>query len=114
MIVKIESVPPIICYRLTRKCNLHCNFCFASEHCTDLSTAEVKKSILRLKECGMQEIRIGGGEPTVRQDLLEILKFCINQNLKVRISTNLYKIEKIYTDLICLPLKITTRVCLKI
>lgn len=108
MKLDISQAVPIICYRLTRNCNIHCNFCFASEHCVELSTNDVKYSIRRLKDFGMQEIRIGGGEPTLRSDLVEILRYCLDLNLRVRISSNLYAIDEIFSDIRHLPIGITT------
>ena len=108
MSLEIPAVPPIICYRLTRNCNIHCNFCFASKQCAELDAKDVMSSIQRLKDLGMQEIRIGGGEPTLRVDLMEILRFCLSLGLKIRISSNLYDIDDIFLDIIDLPIGITT------
>lgn len=108
MKLNIHRPLSIICYRLTRNCNIHCNFCFASEHYAELDTNDIKCSIQRLKDLGMQEIRIGGGEPTVRSDLVEILRYCLDLNLRVRISSNLYAIDEIISDIKHLPIGITT------
>lgn len=108
MKLNMQSVFPIICYRLTRACNIHCKFCFASKYHKELNTEMVKTSINRLRNCGMREIRIGGGEPTVRNDLLEIINFCLDLKLKVKLSSNLYEIDKIFPYLVQLPISITT------
>lgn len=97
-----------ICYRITRKCNLKCSFCLAANTAQELSTQQVKESILNLKEIGMKKIRITGGEPTTRLDLIEIIKYCYELNLDVLLYSNLYKIDYIFDDLVTLPVLITT------
>lgn len=64
---------------VTQRCNLKCKFCFASggEHnnSTDVDLSNIKfqyESVL--KYSGVCSIQISGGEPTVRDDLPEIIK----------------------------------------
>lgn len=105
-----NKMPKNICYRLTRKCNLSCKFCFACKQIDDLNIDLIKKSVFYLKEEGMQCIRLTGGEPTVRKDLIEIIDFCLGLDLKVILYSNLYKIDDFFKDLIRLPIEITTSI----
>jgi MoaA/NifB/PqqE/SkfB family radical SAM enzyme len=100
-----------ICYRLTRKCNLKCSFCFACDKLSfNHSLESIKQSIIILKNMGMKSIRLGGGEPTLYQNLVDVINFCIKSDLKVILCTNLYNIEKLFDKLIRLPISITTSI----
>ncbi|KAH6564136.1 hypothetical protein BASA50_006826 [Batrachochytrium salamandrivorans] len=64
---------------LTERCNLRCTYCMP-EHGVDLSPASAlltTDEIIRLAtlfvDQGITKIRLTGGEPTVRKDLLEIV-----------------------------------------
>lgn len=107
----MEGVLTNICYRLTRKCNLKCSFCFACDNMSNsLMLDSIKQSIIVLKELGMESIRLGGGEPTLHPDLIEIIKFCVGQNLDVILFSNLFNIEKLFDDLVRLPISVTTSI----
>ena len=63
---------------LTNRCNLHCPVCFAGageEAGADLSLAEVKAQYALLAERGGDfNIQLSGGEPTLRDDLPDIIR----------------------------------------
>jgi MoaA/NifB/PqqE/SkfB family radical SAM enzyme len=69
-------VPPVLVFSVTSKCNLHCKGCY---HQTlrpmaeaDLSDERLKRAIAEAKELGISFIVLGGGEPLMRQGILDI------------------------------------------
>ena len=64
---------------ITDKCNYRCNYCMV-ENVTFLpdykllNTKEIKLLIEVLKELGFKKIRLTGGEPTLRPDIIDIAK----------------------------------------
>lgn len=70
------NVPPILIFSVTSKCNLHCKGCFhqtlhqTSE--TDISDERLSRAIAEAKELGISFIVLGGGEPLMRPNILEI------------------------------------------
>lgn len=60
---------------VTQRCNLNCNFCFASSggDMADPSLDKIREWLEVLVEAGKPFIHISGGEPTVRNDLPEII-----------------------------------------
>jgi uncharacterized radical SAM superfamily Fe-S cluster-containing enzyme len=62
---------------VTNRCNMHCPVCFsdADGSCQDIPFAEVRSRMERLPEVTGEPIpiQIGGGEPTVRKDLPDIV-----------------------------------------
>jgi len=76
-------------------CNNHCAFCFQlalrkmSACKPDLDTEEVKRRIKAAKDEGFAEVNFTGGEPTIRKDIFELVKFAREQRFsKVTITTN--------------------------
>ncbi len=68
---------------ITERCNLNCFYCRLGEkqECQSslsadevLSATEIHKIVLRFSMLGVRRIRITGGEPLLRSDLLEIVQ----------------------------------------
>lgn len=74
-----EQRPCCVLLELTMRCNIGCNFCFASSGGKDLpkdpSLDKIKWWYERILEHeGHCNIQLSGGEPTLRDDLPEIIK----------------------------------------
>ncbi|MEF3695354.1 MAG: radical SAM protein, partial [Candidatus Cloacimonadota bacterium] len=69
--------PSYVLWDCTRRCNLNCLHCGASkEHYdTELSTAQVKALIDQLAKLKVRTFAVTGGEPLLRQDLVELLSY---------------------------------------
>jgi len=67
-----------VLFEVTQRCDLRCQVCFADagrEYESDPSLAQIEKWYLRLLEAGGPvNVQLSGGEPTVRDDLPEIIK----------------------------------------
>jgi uncharacterized radical SAM superfamily Fe-S cluster-containing enzyme len=82
---------------VTQRCNLNCNFCFASSggNITDPSIAEIKKWLEILVEAGKPFIHISGGEPTLRNDLPEIINMINKMGFPyIQLNTNGLRLSK--------------------
>ena len=81
-----------VLWEITNTCNYHCSYCiFSSEtkrYENELTTDEVKKAIKELKENNFTYIKFTGGEPFVRKDMVEILKYASELEFDMDISTN--------------------------
>jgi len=64
-------------WMVTRKCNYHCKGCnvWQEQDKRELSTEEIKKGLDILKELGLIEIVISGGNPLLREDIDEIIEY---------------------------------------
>jgi uncharacterized radical SAM superfamily Fe-S cluster-containing enzyme len=77
---------------VTSRCNLNCEFCFAdangSESDPKLETIEMWYERI-IEAGGPYNLQISGGEPTVREDLHEIISMASNKGFNfVQINTN--------------------------
>lgn len=75
----------------TFKCNMHCQICYSYDNKDEnirpqLSLNEIKKTIRIIK--GRKIINILGGEPTLREDLPEIIKTFSRAGHEIRLYTN--------------------------
>ena len=65
-------------WMLTRRCNYRCRGCnvWQEQDTKELSTREVKKGLDVLKELGVVEVVLSGGNPLLREDIDEIIDYC--------------------------------------
>lgn len=91
----IISAPIRMYYELLRKCNLFCKHCFV-----DASgigeygepTEFVIQVIDELSDNGVIDLRFTGGEPTLREDLFQILRHAKDKHFSISLNTNgIYK-----------------------
>ncbi|MGD0340962.1 MAG: radical SAM (seleno)protein TrsS [Bacteroidales bacterium] len=76
---------------VTSRCNLNCRFCFADKGGSqdEPSFEEIRESLFNLTEKGKTLVQISGGEPTMRDDLPEIIKAAKKADSKyVQLNTN--------------------------
>lgn len=87
-----ESGSCCVLLEVTRRCNLHCRFCFANGGSPeeDPSPEELKNSIRDIvRQCGQPLLQFSGGEPTLRDDLPELIRFAKEAGCSyVQLNTN--------------------------
>lgn len=85
------SFADIAFIELTRACNLRCTHCLnnsGTKMDNQLSKEEILKLIKDLADCGLQEVRLTGGEPLLFQGIYDIIKCATDNGLYVSIGTN--------------------------
>ncbi|MGI6736112.1 MAG: radical SAM protein [Anaerovoracaceae bacterium] len=81
---------------ITSRCNQHCPYCFARAdegEADEPSLAEIERKYDLLREMGEEEcpynIQLSGGEPTVRDDLPEIVRLAVEKGFRyIQLNTN--------------------------
>ena len=73
--------PFIFHFLTTLKCNCNCESCFWKDNSVknELSLDEIKRIYLEAKAAGFLLSILWGGEPTLRRDITEIIKFAKNE-----------------------------------
>ncbi len=62
---------------VTDRCNLNCFYChkegFLSKGCDELSADEISRIAYAFKKLGVKKVKITGGEPLVRRDIVDVI-----------------------------------------
>jgi len=75
--------------RVGYNCNNNCVFCHTGfRRNENLTTSEIKKKIILCKKEGYNFVVLSGGEPTIREDILEIAKFVKKNGMRLGLITN--------------------------
>ncbi len=81
----------IAIWNFTNRCNLSCMHCYSKstlDEVDTLTTKQIKKTILEMKDNGVKFIIFSGGEPLTRKDLFEIAEFCKENGIITYLSSN--------------------------
>lgn len=76
---------------VTKRCNLNCSYCGAkNEASEELTPAQLEKIVRAFARNGITKVRLTGGEPLVRQDIVEIAQRLagIDGIKKLAVTTN--------------------------
>lgn len=84
---------PVVVWNMTQRCNLKCVHCYAhavepSSHKDPISTEQGKAIIDDLAAFGAPVMLFSGGEPLVREDLVDLAKYATSKGMRAVISTN--------------------------
>jgi len=91
-IVSKKFVPLVVSWNVTRKCNLKCAHCYinaAKEELSDeLSTEEAKRLIDQICEVSRPLLILSGGEPLLRKDVFELIRYGTEKGLRMGLGSN--------------------------
>lgn len=77
-----------VCWNITARCNLACEFCHRFLNVKDLDFEENKKILEKLIHDGVKAITWTGGEALLYPDLAELLKIAKENGIKNKLITN--------------------------
>jgi len=94
--IKKECIYPFYAsYKVTHKCGLKCEFCNVwMEKTPDLKTEDVFKVIDNIANSSIIVLSIEGGDPLIRKDLGEILKYAHKKPFILFFTTNGHLLDK--------------------
>ena len=83
---------PVVVWNVGRRCNLRCIHCYSQSQDVDypdeLTTAEGKALIDDLAQYGSPVLLFSGGEPLMREDILELIGHARSKGMRAVLSTN--------------------------
>ena len=104
-VVKDKYDRPILSLRitLTNRCNVNCIYCHHDgmrSSKNEMTPDEIYKICQIAKRIGVRKIRLSGGEPLIRKDIVEIVSKINSIGFNdISITTNVILLEKYAKDL---------------
>lgn len=84
-----KNRPVSVMVELLTKCNLRCEHCYLPSHTNSgLSFDQVKKLLFELRELGVVNLSLTGGEIFLREDLFEIIELARSLYMRVFLLSN--------------------------
>ena len=82
--------PLLLDVSITNRCERQCDFCYrkAQSRGYDMPIEDYSVLLSQAKQCGVQQIAIGGGEPTLHPNFISILEQTVESGLIPNYSTN--------------------------
>ncbi len=103
---KEKSFPLRVMFELTYRCNFHCKHCYVPQsygNYNELKTKEAFSVLDQLADIGCFYLGFTGGEPFIREDIIDILWYAKKLGFEIIIYTNGSLInEEITEELVCL------------
>ena len=93
-----RRIPVRISLLVTKRCNLRCFYCYAtdtlnSRQVKEPSLAELKEIVDQIYNAGCRWICILGGEPLIRDDIEEFVDYAHRKGMFLDITTNGYFVK---------------------
>jgi len=84
---------PVVVWNCTRRCNLRCVHCYArsgadASDAGELSTQEARTMLADLAAFGVPAVLFSGGEPLIREDLMDLVRAACDLGHRPTLSTN--------------------------
>lgn len=98
-----------IYYYISSRCNLKCRHCWINplqssssslNHEDDLSLKQISDTIDQSKELGLKLVKLTGGEPFLRSDILKVIELIDSKQMTLHIETNGTLIDQEVIDLL--------------
>ncbi len=87
-----KFVPLVVSWNITRKCNLKCSHCYinatSEELNGELNTEESKRLIDQIAEVSRPLLILSGGEPLLRDDVYELIRYGRERGLRMGLGSN--------------------------
>jgi radical SAM protein with 4Fe4S-binding SPASM domain len=88
-----ETVPQYIWWRVTRHCNRRCKYCCVGAKWApqapdcDISFERLQEIFHEGADIGVRGVSLGGGEPFIRPDLVEVIELLLDLDYEVDMNT---------------------------
>ena len=87
-----KYVPLVLSWNVTLRCNLKCSHCYINSNETnlvdELSTDAAKMLIHQITEVSRPLLILSGGEPLLREDIYEIIRYGADRGLRIGMGSN--------------------------
>lgn len=90
-------------FQITRRCNLRCRYCcvWRYEWDRELTLKEIELLAKNLRLSGLKSVVITGGEPLLREDIVDVVRLLKSERLIVRLQSNGLLLSPGLVELLC-------------
>ena len=87
---QVAAGPVIAIFSITDKCNLSCKHCYIPKNTNNgqLTYEEACKFIDQLHDAKTLIVAFSGGEPLLREDIFDLMKYIADKHMRVAMATN--------------------------
>lgn len=101
-ISKLQSIShnhttPVVSLKITNECNLKCLHCSSDSGLplrNELTLTEIRNLIDDLARIGVKRVTLSGGEPTIRKDFWDVLRYLDDADIQVSLFTNGFFLDR--------------------
>ncbi|MAG07336.1 hypothetical protein CMI46_00795 [Candidatus Pacearchaeota archaeon] len=88
--------PSYVLWDCSRRCNLNCAHCGAikEKYEKELTTEQIKNLVDQLAKIKTRFFAATGGEPLLRKDILDVMKYATDKGIKTGLATNGFFIDE--------------------
>ena len=87
--IRLKKIPFSAVFEITDRCNLRCLHCYQGiEGKGELTFTQIKSVLDDLEKLGSLKLTLTGGEPTLREDFIEIYFYCHQKKFATTLFTN--------------------------
>lgn len=103
--MKFSRYPVLSEVAITYRCNLRCSFCYAGCNCTanptgsgqEMTPAQIKLVLEKIRHQALvPSVSFTGGEPTLVQELPELIRYAKSLDMRVNLITNGTRVSAAY------------------
>jgi len=80
--------PPVVFWSVTQRCNLNCTHCYVNQDPNELSYEEACNVIDQLSEAKNFILVFFGGEPLLREDIFDLMRYASKKHINVALASN--------------------------
>jgi len=94
-----RRIPWLIEFSVTYRCNCQCKHCSVSNYFADakqdneLTTEEIKRVLDEAVKMGVPKLDYFGGEPLIRKDIVELVRYGSKIGLYISVTTNAWLLD---------------------
>ena len=83
------SAPTLVDFQITEKCYMGCPHCYASsvDAGDHVSWDDLKLVVQQMKDCGVMQVALGGGEPLIHPEIIPLLQLCHEAGIVPNLTT---------------------------
>ncbi len=95
-----KRTPTNLMFSVTDRCNARCKYCGIPLRAKpELPTGDIFRLIDEFVDLGGSRIALWGGEPLIREDIVEIINYCKSKKLLTSLDTNGYLVPKLINEI---------------